>query len=141
MPSLRAYQPNAVDIDPQGMPMDVELKESNRSVVPTLGAISLVKFETVSGRAVVIKATHPNGRPLPFAAQVFDEQGNEVGVVGQAGKAFVRGVADHGRLTVQWAEAAGERCFIRYHLPAREPGRRQENTDQLVSQCRYEEST
>lgn len=141
MSSLRAYQPNAVDIDPQGMPMDVELKESSRSVVPTLGAVSLVKFETVSGRAVVIKATHPNGKPLPFAAQVFDEQGNEVGVIGQAGKAFVRGVADHGRLTVQWAEAAGERCFIHYHLPAREPGRRQENTDQLVSQCRYEEST
>lgn len=26
MSSLRAYQPNAVDIDPQGMPMDVELR-------------------------------------------------------------------------------------------------------------------
>lgn len=135
MSSLRAYQPNAVDIDPQGMPMDVELKESNRSVVPTLGAISLVKFETVSGRAVVIKATHPNGKPLPFAAQVFDAQGHEVGVVGQAGKAFVRGVADHGRLTVQWAEAAGERCFIHYRLPPRAPDERQQNADQLASQC------
>lgn len=135
MSSLRAYQPNAVDIDPQGMPMDVELKELNRSVVPTLGAVSLVKFETVSGRALVIKATHPNGKPLPFAAQVFDEQGNEVGVIGQAGKAFVRGVAEHGRLTVQWAESASERCFIDYRLPPHAPDQRQQNADQLVSQC------
>ncbi|WP_155718442.1 fimbria/pilus outer membrane usher protein, partial [Pseudomonas fluorescens] len=58
LPALRAYQRNEVDIDPEGMPMDVELKESSHAVVPTLGAVSLVRFETVSGRAVVIKATH-----------------------------------------------------------------------------------
>ena len=135
LPSLRAYQRNEVDIDPEGMPMDVELKESNQSVVPTLGAVSLIRFETVSGRAVVIKATHLDGRPLPFAAQVFDEHGSEVGVVGQAGKAFVRGVADQGRLTVQWAQTPADRCYIHYRLPPREPGQRQEAADQLVSQC------
>ena len=135
LPSLRAYHPNDVDIDPEGMAMDVELKESNHSVVPTGGAVSLVKFETVSGRAVVIKATHRNGQPLPFAAQVFDEQGREVGVIGQAGKAFVRGVADQGTLTVRWTEAASDRCYIPYRLPPRPPGHRQENADQLVSRC------
>ncbi len=136
LPSLRAFHTNAVDIDPEGMPVDVELKESNRSVVPTVGAVSLVKFETVSGRALVIKATHPDGRPLPFAAQVFDEHGREVGVIGQAGKAFVRGAADQGTLTVRWTEAVGDRCYIHYRLPPRQPGQRQENADQLVSQCR-----
>ncbi|MFL1546781.1 fimbria/pilus outer membrane usher protein [Pseudomonas sp. O39] len=136
MPSLRAYQRNEVAIDPQGMPMDVELKASNHHVVPTMGAVSRVRFETVSGRAVVIKATYPDGKPVPFAAQVFDEHGSEVGVIGQAGKAFVRGVAEHGTLTVRWAEAAGERCFIQYRLPPRKPGRRQQNADQLISQCK-----
>lgn len=135
LPSLRAYHPNDVDIDPEGMAMDVELKESTHSVVPTLGAVSLVKFETVSGRAVVIKATHANGKPLPFAAQVFDEQGREVGVIGQAGKAFVRGVADQGTLTVRWSEAPGDRCYLQYRLPAQPRGQRQETADQLVSQC------
>ena len=135
LPTLRAYQRNEVDIDPQGMPMDVELKESNHSVVPTLGAVSLVKFETVSGRAVVIKATHMNGKPLPFAAQVFDEHGHEIGVIGQAGKAFVRGVADQGRLTVRWNTGAQDQCFIHYHLPPHTPGQRQDHADQLVSHC------
>lgn len=135
LPSLRAYHPNDVDIDPEGMAMDVELKESNHAVVPTWGAVSLVKFETVSGRAVVIKATHPNGQPLPFAAQVFDEQGREVGVIGQAGKAFVRGVADQGTLMVRWTEAASDRCYLPYRLPLRPPGQRQEHADQLVGRC------
>jgi outer membrane usher protein len=135
VPSLRAYQRNEVSIDPEGMPMDVELKASNHFVVPTLGAVTLVKFETISGRAVLIKATDRGGKPLPFAAQVFDEQGSEVGVVGQAGKAFVRGVADQGRLMVRWNDAAGDRCYIHYRLPARKRGERQESADQLVSQC------
>ncbi|MDQ0981263.1 fimbria/pilus outer membrane usher protein [Pseudomonas synxantha] len=135
LPALRAFQRNEVDIDPEGMPMDVELKESSHAVVPTLGAVSLVRFETVSGRAVVIKATHMDGKPLPFAAQVFDERGVEIGVIGQAGKAFVRGVADQGRLTVRWNAGAGDQCFIHYRLPPRRPEQRQENADQLVSQC------
>ena len=115
--------------------MDVELKESSHAVVPTLGAVSLVRFETVSGRAVVIKATHMGGKPLPFAAQVFDERGVEIGVIGQAGKAFVRGVADQGRLTVRWNAGAADQCFIHDRLPPRRPEQRQESADQLVSQC------
>lgn len=135
VPSLTAFQSNAVSIDPQGMSMDVELQESTRNVVPTVGALSLVKFETNSGRAVVVKGQREDGGPLPFAAQVFDELGREVGVVGQASKAFVRGVADSGSLTVKWSEAADGQCRIHYQLLARQTGERQTRTDFLQGVC------
>lgn len=135
MPSLRAYHHNAVDIDPEGMPMDVELKESSRAVAPTLGAVPLLTFETVSGRAVMLKVLKRNGKPLPFAAQVFDERGAEVGVIGQGSKAFVRGIAEKGTLTVKWSEAAGERCFIHYRLPPRVRDRRQTTADRWDGEC------
>ncbi len=133
--SLRAFQNNVLTLDPQGMAMDVELRESSRSVTPTLGAIARVDFTTVSGRAVVLKALRDNGQPLPFAAQVFDERGQEVGVVGQASKAFVRGIAEQGRLTVQWSEAHDGRCVIDYRLPPPPAGERQASPDLLQGQC------
>lgn len=134
-PGLRAFQDNTVSLDPKGMPMDVELKESLQRVTPTLGAITLLRFETVSGRAVVIKATRKDGKPLPFAAQVFDEQGREVGVIGQASKAFVRGIAERGRLQVVWSSGASDRCYISYQLPARETANRQLSADLLEGHC------
>ena len=133
--SLRAYQTNNVGIDPHGTAQDVELKEATQTVVPTLGAVALLKFETVSGRAVVVKAAQENGQPLPFAAQVFNEQGTEVGVIGQASKAFVRGIAEQGTLTVKWRDGADGRCYIHYQLPLQPRGQRQQSADLLHSRC------
>ena len=135
VPSLRAFQGNTINVDPKGMAMDVELKESVKTVAPTVGAVSLVQFETVSGRAVVLKALQENGKPLPFAAQVFDQQGQEVGVIGQASKAFVRGIPDNGRLTVKWGATHSTRCYIDYKLPPAQAGRRQDKADMLAAQC------
>lgn len=135
VPSLRAFHGNSVSLDPKGMAMDVELKESVQRVVPTAGAVVLLRFDTISGRAVVIKALQASGKPLPFAAQVLDEQGREVGVIGQASKAFVRGIADSGRLSVVWGEAAANQCSIEYRLPKPAPGQRQVSADLLEESC------
>ena len=135
VPYMTPFQNNIVGIDPKGMSDHVELKESTQTVAPTLGAVSLLKFATVSGRAVVVKARQDNGKPLPFAAQVFDETGKEVGVVGQASKAFVRGIADTGVLTVKWGEAADSQCRISYALPAVVKGARQAAADVVDGRC------
>jgi len=135
VPNLTAFQNNTVEIDPEDMSMDVELQESTRNVVPTSGAVSLVKFDTLSGRAVLVKGVHENGSPLPFAAQVFDAQGREVGVVGQASKAFVRDIPQEGRLTVKWGSKIAEQCDIYYHMPPITEGQRQATTDYLQGVC------
>ncbi|WP_240164052.1 FimD/PapC C-terminal domain-containing protein [Pseudomonas allii] len=117
------------------MPVDVELLESSQSVVPTLGALTLLRFKVASGRAVIVKARRDNGQPLPFAAQVFDEQGREVGVVGQASKAFVRDISDSGRLTVRWSDAVDGRCAIVYQLPSRPSAERQRSAQVWEGRC------
>ncbi|MDT9634402.1 fimbrial biogenesis outer membrane usher protein [Pseudomonas sp. JV449] len=135
VPNLTAFQNNTVEIDPEGMSLDVELQESTRNVVPTSGAVSLVKFDTVNGRAVVVKGVRENGSPLPFAAQVFDGQGREVGVVGQASKAFVRDIPQEGRLTVKWGSKIAEQCDIHYHMLPATAGQRQVTTDFMQGVC------
>lgn len=134
VPSLRAFQANTVGIDPEGSAYDVELQETSQRIVPTAGAIARLSFATVVGRAVVVKALRENGKPLPFAAQVFDEHGSEVGVIGQASKAFVRGIAEQGTLTVKWSETAADRCYIHYRLQP-QATRRQAHADLLQGQC------
>lgn len=134
-PSLLPFQQNRVSLDPSGTSFDVELSETSRTVAPTLGAVSLLEFATVSGRAVVLKSQQEGGRNLPFAAQVFDEQGVEVGVVGQGSKAFVRGIAEKGTLTVRWGEGQSEQCHIAYQLPVQDKRQRQVSADWLQGQC------
>lgn len=133
VPYLTPFQNNSVGIDPKGSSLDVELKETSQNVAPTLGAVSLLTFETVSGRAVVVKARQQDGQALPFAAQVFDEKGEVVGVIGQGSKAFVRGVADSGRLLVKWGDAANSQCGINYVLPEQVKGRM--HSDVVDGQC------
>lgn len=135
VPSLVPFQSNTVGIDPKGTAQDVELTETTQNVAPTAGAVTLLKYSTNSGRAVVVKALQANAQPLPFAAQVFDEKGAEVGVVGQASKAFVRGIADKGRLTVKWGAASDEQCVITYQLTPLGKGQRQASADFLQEQC------
>ncbi|MCY1336204.1 Outer membrane usher protein HtrE [compost metagenome] len=116
VPTLTPFASNQVEIDPKGLPLSVELKATQQHVAPTSGAVVRLTFETVNaGRSALIRATGADGAPVPFGAQVFDAQGNELGTVGQGGRAIVRGLHDdQGRLTVTWGKGAAESCVFDY---------------------------
>ena len=59
----------------------------------------------------------PDGQPLPFGAEVLDEQGTNVGVVGQASRVIATGLLKSGGLTVRWGEGAENSCRINVTLP------------------------
>lgn len=46
-----------------------------------------------------------DGRNIPFAADIYDEQGNNIGNVGRGGQAFVRGISQQGNIQIKWLEA------------------------------------
>ena len=123
--SLTPYMQNDIEIDPKGLPMSVNLKTTSQQAVPTAGAVVWLKFETENaGRAAVIRATLPNGEPLPFGAEVFDELGDTVGTVAQAGRIMAQALkADTGVLTVKWGNAPAESCMLNYALPALQQNR------------------
>ncbi|WP_019464195.1 fimbria/pilus outer membrane usher protein [Dyella japonica] len=121
--SLTPYRINDVTLDPTGASMDVELQTTRLQTAPRAGAVVPLKFDTVSGRAALIRATQPNGEVLPFGAEVIDASGNSVGTVGQGGQMFVRGAEDGGALTVKWGDSEREQCKVNYQLPARTKGR------------------
>ncbi|MFV3369085.1 fimbria/pilus outer membrane usher protein [Pseudomonas sp. NY15435] len=116
VPYLTPYRINTLELDPKGLSDDIELKSTVKDVVPRSGAVVVVPFDSISGHALLIQSRQTDGSPLPFGASVLDERNQEVGVVGQGGKIFVRVASDHGELRVP---VEGDRyCTIHYSTPA-----------------------
>lgn len=122
VPSLTPYRMNNVELDPKGIPMDVELQTSSQLIAPRAGVVVALSYPTANGQPVFLRGVKDDGQPLPFGAQVIDAQGMEVGLVGQGGLAFLRGLADSGTLSVKWGENIDDQCVIAYHLPPRKVG-------------------
>jgi outer membrane usher protein len=135
LPFLLPYRMNTITIDPEGAASpDVEFKSTSVLVAPRLNSVVMVRFQTVAGRAVLITVRMPDGEAVPFGASVVDAQGNEVGLAGQDGRIYLRGVAESGALTARWGDEPAERCTFDYQLPAK-----QESKDAFVrldARCR-----
>ncbi|SEJ04144.1 fimbria/pilus outer membrane usher protein [Paraburkholderia diazotrophica] len=123
VPYLAPYSLNTVDIDPKGIPLDVEFKATSQQVAPRANSVVMVRFPTVIGRSAVISTKLPNGASLPFGATVTDEKGNAVGAIGQNSQLFVSGIADEGTLVAKWGSEADQTCEIAYRLPPKSEDR------------------
>ena len=119
MSNLTPFASNQIEIDPKGLPVNVELKSTEQRVAPTSGAVVVVKFDTDNaGRAAIISAKASDGTPLPFGTEVFDADGNNVGTVAQAGRIIARGLkGDSGTLTARWGQDDKSTCSLGYTLP------------------------
>jgi outer membrane usher protein len=125
LPFLMPYRLNSINIDPgDAVSPDVEFKSTSESVAPRLNSVVMIRFQTVGGRAILITAHLPDGSAVPFGASVYDAQGSEVGLAGQDGGIYLRGIADTGLLTARWGDAPDEKCSFRYQLPPKKKGDR-----------------
>jgi outer membrane usher protein len=118
IPYLTPYQLNRIDIDPTGLSLDVQLDNTSAQIAPRAGAVVLIKFKSESGRFVLIQTRLPDGKTLPFGAEVDDAQGTPVGVVGQAGQIMARLPNEAGELQVNWQtdDGASQSCTLPYNL-------------------------
>lgn len=117
LPFLSPYRINTVSIDPDGVPPDVEFKTTSQQIAPRSDTVAMIRFATVSGRAVMVTAHLTDRSPVPFGASVFDAEGSEVGLAGQDGRIFLRGIADAGTLIAKWGDATNQQCGFEYQLP------------------------
>lgn len=123
IPYLTPYMLNNVTIDPTGLSLDVQLDNTSAQVAPRAGAVVMVKFNSETGRFVLIQARLADGKTLPFGAEVKDADGMAVGIVGQGGRMMVRLPADTGHLNVQWEDQdATHTCTLPYNVNPRDKG-------------------
>ena len=117
--NLTPYQENVIRLDPNMLPVDVEVPQTDTRVVPTAGAIIPASFVTRSGGRALIALTQPDGRAVPFGAVVSvagqDTDHIGAGIVGEQGEVYMSGLPDKGHLQVSWGEH--KQCLARYQLP------------------------
>lgn len=116
VPSLTPYRSNRITLDNGSMLSSTELLDTQQLIAPYAGAIVKMKFETRHGIAVVFMTQQANGGVIPIGAEVVDEDGLVLGMVGQAGMAYVRASKPSGQLTVNWGNKPDQQCHFDYVL-------------------------
>ncbi len=117
IPYLTPYQMNTIELDPKGIPIDVEMQSTSQQVAPRANSVVKVKFGTTTGRAVLLTIRQPDGTPVPFGSTVADADGNAIGWSGQGGTLFTRDLKDSGVLTAKWGNRTADACTFSYSLP------------------------
>ncbi|EMH4101235.1 fimbria/pilus outer membrane usher protein [Escherichia coli] len=89
LPYLRPYRINSIEIDPKGSSDDISFEKTVSQVVPYEGSLVKVKFNTTVEKNRILQAKQRNGEPLPFGADIVNENGKYIGVVGQGSTLFI----------------------------------------------------
>ncbi|MBH3430259.1 fimbria/pilus outer membrane usher protein [Pseudomonas alkylphenolica] len=113
IPHLRPYRSNSLVLDTDQLSPEVIIDNATQQVVPRRGAVVKASFDARQVVRMVLTLQQPDGRPLPFGAQVSDAQGQALGVVGQAGQTLVAS-NEPGlqRLQVSWSDSDIQRCQV-----------------------------
>lgn len=113
--NLTPYHNNKIELTYKKMPLNIELtQDANKVVTPRAGAIMHIKYDTQPSYNTLINSTLPDGTPLPFAANVFNENGKDVGIVSQGSRLLVKEINQHGILQVKWGNGPDSHCTIFY---------------------------
>lgn len=115
--SLTPYAENTVGLDLSTIKADVEVKNTSSAIVPRDGAVVKVTFATEQGQSVFVTLKRSDNSFIPLGANVLNEQGETVGAMGQAGRAFLRGIEPRGSLRVVWGSDAASYCDVAYQIP------------------------
>lgn len=135
VPYLQPYQLNTVALDPKNASAGLELKSSQMDVAPRANSVVLIRFDSKVSRALMIETRLPDGRPVPFGADIYDEQGQPAGVAGQASRLFVNGIDKAAVLTVRWGDAEGDACQI--SVPAATAGTDKKDYEKIEVPCTW----
>lgn len=109
VPYATPYRQNSVTLSDTGHSRGAEISNNVANHVPYYGAVSYLKFETDQRLPFQLRAQRVDGTPLPFGAEVLDENDQSIGFVGQNSVLYLRAEQRPTRLKVKMRE---EHCHI-----------------------------
>lgn len=135
VPYLTPYQLDTIQIDPQGLPLGVQLDATSANIAPYAGAIVRVEFKSRYGQALIARIHTADGKALPFGTEIQDAEGQVIGTVGQGGLALLRVTRKSGELYAKWqgTQDAVQSCAFAYAVPG--SGKRAEAQPPIAATC------
>ncbi len=121
VPYVSPYRHNAIGLDTATLPEDVDLALTSQTVTPKRGAVVVADYQPRIGQRVMMTLRRSNGHPVPFGAVVTElaNAGESGSIVGDGGEVYLTGMADRGKLQVQWGKDSALQCQVNYQLPPR----------------------
>jgi len=116
--NLTPYRKNDVALMTDTLPDDVELELTNKTVIPTRGAVVRADYVANVGMRVLMTLTHSSGQPVPFGAiATIKGQDKNSFIVGDKGQIYLTGLSPDGTLIVKWGSQLSDECQVKYTLP------------------------
>jgi outer membrane usher protein len=109
IPYATPYRKNTVTLSNTDEASGAEVKGNLANRAPYDGAVNVIHFDTDRRQSWTLHARNPQGKALPFGAEVVDENNQSVGFVGQSSVLYVKADAAPIRLSVLLND---ERCTI-----------------------------
>lgn len=119
--NVSPYRKNDIGLETATIADDVELELTNKTVVPTRGAVVRTDFVANVGLRVLLTLRRNNGKPVPFGAMVTVRgvQGQSF-IVGDDGQVYLSGMQPQSVLDVVWGNDNQQHCTAKYTLNSEE---------------------
>lgn len=117
VPSLTPYQRNSIGLDVSRLPENVDVQATDRTVIPTRGALVSAPFNvSTGGRALVTLTFHGTAVPFGSTVTLQSDSRTVTGIAADEGQVYLRGLPEQGRLQVRWGTGAESQCTAEYRL-------------------------
>ncbi|WKW39615.1 fimbria/pilus outer membrane usher protein [Enterobacter mori] len=115
--NLTPYRKNDVALMTDTLPDDVELELTNKTVIPTRGAVVRADYVANVGIRVLMTLIHSSGQPVPFGAiATVKGQSENSFIVGDKGQVYLTGLSPSGTLVVKWGNESSDQCQVKFNL-------------------------
>jgi outer membrane usher protein len=120
VPRLRPGEINRIEIDPQDVPLDAVLPETEHDVVPRTSTGYVVPFPIHHQRSATATLVGADGKPLPLSTPYRVRRTGAGSIVGRDGVIYLDDVAEGDVVEAQPSAPGGAagHCSVQIHLPA-----------------------
>lgn len=115
IPHLRPGEVNHVAIDPEDVPLDSQLPETTREIVPRTATGYVIRFPVKHQHSATAILNDAAGKPLPLSAPVKSRRTGFESVVGHDGAIYLDSVEEGD--VIEAGQGAAQ-CTATIHLPA-----------------------
>ncbi|EKY7020409.1 fimbrial biogenesis outer membrane usher protein [Escherichia coli] len=120
VPNLVPYGRRAISTNIDSIPPNVELVNTDATVVPSRGALVPISFKTVTGNRALITLSMGDNKLVPLGSVVTlsSSEGDKANswIVADQGQVYISGIPDDGLLFVKWGNNSKQQCHAAYKL-------------------------
>ncbi len=110
---LTPYEKNRIAIDPKNLPIDADIPETSRIVVPADKTGVLVTFNAkAEGRSALVQFVDARNHPLEVGLAGRTDAGKSEFIVGYDGESYITGLAAANAVTIDLVD--GTQCHARF---------------------------